>query len=704
MNCFFRFLVRTFSNGHSIASGLVITVFTFTLAIQAQTNIPLKDSVSLDEVLVTAGRYPQSLRSLAAPVQVVGNSRLQLNPTGDLSSALASVPGVQLQSGTAQTLKLTIRGIGSRSQYGTNRTRAYLNDIPLTGGDGTSVFDDLELSFMERAEITKGSYSAWYGGGMGGAVRFKTRSISDEPTETSIYNNHLNDRGFALSSADASVTAGSFGLLKYSGSASVGYSSGKLMAGVARLSGDGFRDNSAYERTSGLLTGEQSLSKFGMLSYLLLLSDVKAYTPSSVDENTFRNSPESAAPNWLAVNGFKEYQRMLAGLRLETPLQARWMNTFLLTANRYDQYELRPFNILDDESVTVSFQESVRYTSPALTAAIGVEGLMERYSWQTQANATHAILTDAQELRSHLNAFVSMELKPVEQLRISLAANINLTAYQLKHQLPAVSSDHLAGKPIVSPMTGIVFHLTDGLSFYGSAGHGFSNPTVEESLGSDGLMNAALRPEQGWTVDAGIKSWFFNSKLAVQASVYMIFLDDLLVTMRPAEDVFYGANAGSSLLKGLEGTLRYRPFPWLNYSLSASFSENRFRSFTDEGVDYSGKHLPGIPGTQVYSELMAELPLHLQFNVVYRYTGSQFADDANSVEVGDWSTFDLGLRYDAPLAGKLRFHASVSAHNIFDEKYASMILINAPSFAGRAPRYYYPALPRNFAVKVQLKW
>lgn len=690
---------------------ITCTVIYCAQPVQSQEYISIQDSVRLDDIQVTAARYPQSLRSLAAPVQFVTRDQLQLNLIGDLSSSLSSVPGVHLQSGTFQTLKLTLRGIGSRSQYGTNRTRVYLNDIPLTGGDGTSVFDDIELSFVERAEITKGSYSAWYGGGIGGAVRFKTRSFSNESGKTSLFNHHsttdnplLTDCSFALSSADAGITAGSFGLLKFTGSASVGYSSGKLMTAVARLSGKGFRENSAFERTSGLLTGEQYLSELGELKYMLMLSDVKAFTPSSVDENTFRTSPGSAAPNWLAVKGYKEYKRMLAGLRLETPIHSRWTNTLLLTTNRYDQYELRPFNILDDESVTFSFQESLRYTTPGLIAAIGMEGLTERYSWQTMANTSHTVLTDAQELRSHLNGFLSMEVKPHDQLRLSLAANINLTAYQLNHHLPAVSSDRFSGKPIVSPMAGIVYEVSDQLLVYGSVGHGFSTPTVEESLGSDGMMNAALRPEQGWTVDAGFKSWLFNSKLAVQGSLYTIFLDDLLVTMRPSEDVFYGANAGSSLLKGLEGILRYHPFQWLEYSLSASLSENRFRSFTNEGSEYTGNHLPGIPRSQVHSELIVRLPHQLKFNIVYRYIGSQFADDANTVEVKDWNTVDAGLRYEGTLTGKLVFNTSLSVQNIFNEQYASMILINAPTFSGRAPRYFYPALPRNFAVTVQVKW
>ena len=667
----------------TLAVWLAIGLFVDLPLFSQQLEQVVRDTVQLDEVQVTAARYPQTLRSIAAPVQLVGFSQLERSASGDLSAALSSVPGVQLQSGTSQTLKLTLRGIGSRSQYSTNRTRVYLNDIPLTGGDGTSVFDDLELSFIDRAEITSGSYSAWYGGGMGGAVRFVTRKKLPF-------------------SVEAGVTAGSYGFLKFSGMAFKELQSGQLAAGVARVSGDGYRENSSFSRNSGLITGEHRLPAIGTLSYLLMLSDVKAFTPSSVDEATYLQTPSAAAPNWLATRGYKEYNRLLAGLKLETALSSEWTNTLLVSTNSYDQYELRPFNILDDQSVTISVQESLRNTTSTLTTAFGVEGFLERYNWQIKANNTKALLNDAQELRQHANSFASVEYHPADRLRISVAANLNVTAYQLLQSATASKSEMISLK--VSPMTGIVYHFSDQLSLYGSAGHGFSNPTVEESLSSDGSMNTLLRPEQGWTIDLGFKSRIFSSRLSLQASIYAIFLSDLLVTKRPAEDVFYGDNAGSALLKGIETKLHYRPSGWLTYSLSASVSGNRFQTFTDDGVDYAGNQLPGIPRVQVFSELVADLPVDLQINLIYRHSGSQFLNDANTLELEGWQTLDLGLRYQHLFKNNFRSTARIAFSNLFDEHYASMILINAPSFAGRAPRYYYPALPRNVNVKLQFQW
>ena len=107
----------------------------------------------LNEIVVTSLQNNQPLRNISAPIQIIGKSKIDISYIGDISSVLNSVPGIQMQSGTFQTTKITIRGIGSRSPYSTNRTRAFVDDIPLTTGDGTTVIDDVELSFIDKIEI-----------------------------------------------------------------------------------------------------------------------------------------------------------------------------------------------------------------------------------------------------------------------------------------------------------------------------------------------------------------------------------------------------------------------------------------------------------------------------------------------------------------------------------------------------------------------
>ena len=52
---------------------------------------------------------------------------------------------------------------------------------------------------------------------------------------------------------------------------------------------------------------------------------------------------------------------------------------------------------------------------------------------------------------------------------------------------------------------------------------------------------------------------------------------------------------------------------------------------------------------------------------------------------------------------KINLNIITGVKNLFDEKYASMILINAKGFGGKKPRYYYPGLPRNYFISLNIK-
>jgi iron complex outermembrane receptor protein len=76
-------------------------------------------------------------------------------------------------------------------------------------------------------------------------------------------------------------------------------------------------------------------------------------------------------------------------------------------------------------------------------------------------------------------------------------------------------------------------------------------------------------------------------------------------------------------------------------------------------------------------------------------TGKQFLDDANTKSYESYTVADLKAGYKMSVKQiKLNFYSGVN--NLLDTKYASMILVNAPSFGGNLPRYYYPGIPRYF--------
>ena len=646
-------------------------------------------NIELDDILVTSYRYNNNVRQVAAPVQIIASKSIENNDIGNVSAMLNTLSGINMQSGTFQTTKLTIRGIGSRSPYSTNRTRAYLDGIPLTTGDGTTVIDDVELTFIDKIEVTKGPHSAWYGSGMGGSIRFVSKQNSENKFQ-----------------ASSQYSIGSFGLDKFSVHSQIPQSKGFLNLGFARISGDGYRQNSNFYRNSVMLSGE--FTQKSKLNYILVYSDVDAKTPSSINEETFVNNPENAATNWLDVKGYKKYKRLLGGLSAETPISKSLKNKLTVSSSFYDQYELRPFNILDDNALSFSLQENLMYSHSAFSFSAGLEWLYENYFWRILENNSFLEKQKSKELRNQYNAYFNVETKLHPNLSLSLAGNLNATTYTITDLFVNDATDYSGrffNKMIFSPKLGINYRHNQQISLYASVGHGFSNPTVEESLNSAGFLNSNLKPEQGWTVDVGTKIIALSNTLFFDASAYYILLHNLLVTKRISEELFFGENAGTSSLKGLEFQLKYRPVELFQLTASLNGSQNKFKSFISDGIDYAGKELPGIPSINSHVDLQTRLFKKLQLNALYSYSGSQYLNDANSASTNDWQTLNLRAAYTLTIAKKFEIECIAAINNIFDERYASMVLINAPSFGGRAPRYYYPGMPRNvlFTLKIKMR-
>ena len=644
-------------------------------------------NIELDDILVTSYRYNNNVRQVAAPVQIIAAKSIENNDIGNVSAMLNTLSGINMQSGTFQTTKLTIRGIGSRSPYSTNRTRAYLDGIPLTTGDGTTVIDDVELTFIDKIEVIKGPHSAWYGSGMGGSIRFVSKQNSENKFQTS-----------------AQYSLGSYGLDKFSVHSQIPQSKGFMNLGLARISGDGYRQNSNFYRNSVMLSGE--FTQKNKLNYILVYSDVDAKTPSSINEVTFVNNPENAATNWLDVQGYKKYKRLLGGLSAETPIGASLKNKLTVSSSVYDQYELRPFNILDDNALSFSLQENLMYSHSAFNFSAGLEWLYENYFWRILENNSLLEKQKSKELRNQYNVYFNVETKLHPNLSLSLAGNLNATTYTISDLFTNDATDYSGkffNKMIFSPKLGINYRYNQQISLYASVGHGFSNPTVEESLNSAGFLNSNLKPEQGWTVDVGTKIIALSNTLFFDASAYYILLHNLLVTKRVSEELFFGENAGTSSLKGLEFQLKYRPVELFQLTASLNASENKFKSFVSDGIDYAGKELPGIPSINSHVDIQTRLLKKLQLNAIYNYSGIQYLNDANSASTNDWQTLNFRAAYTLKIAKKFDMDCIAAINNIFDERYASMVLINAPSFSGRAPRYYYPGMPRNVLITLKVK-
>jgi iron complex outermembrane receptor protein len=647
-------------------------------------------SDELEEITITAFRSPYNIFNTPAPVNLILPEQLENGSALTPIDALNQIPGVLMHHGTLNTNRLTIRGIGSRSPYTTTKIKAYFGEIPLTAGDGETTLEDLENTAIQRVELIKGPSSSLYGAGLAGVILFHPKIVHKDFIQNQ-------------------TTLASFGTLKNTLTAGIRNGKMKVFALGSVLNSEGYRDNNNTNRENILLNSMYSFSEKSNLQILLKATKMKGYIPSSLDYETFQNNPESAAANWKEVEGFEEYTNAQVGISYNRFTLKEGKISVGAFGSFRNLDEQRPFNRLEESSDYIGLrayiQKVVANDNFRLIVTSGVELFRENYNWLTFDNDDDHSLSDNDEKRQYENLFVQMETNFKNKLFISAGLNGNLTHFTYIDNFHD-NGDQSANRnyqPVLSPRLGINLLLSDECSVYGNISHGFSTPTFEETLLPEGEINPDINPESGWNFEMGFRSQFSN-RIKLSASYYRIYINNLLVARRTGEDTYIGINAGQSVHPGLEAeatwvAITHKNSPLLTLRGNTTIANYHFNDFIDLDIDYSGNRLPGT-AKEVWSMGANLNPTkNLALNIWYRFNGKMPVNDANSDFSESFGITNAELKYMGK-KGKVKLEVKGGVQNIFNVHYASMLAVNALSFNGNSPRYYYPGQPKNYFISI----
>lgn len=133
----------------------------------------LAETPSLDEVVVTASRMPQSLDKTIADTTVLNEQDIRKSGAPDVPTILRNVAGVELSQngGTGKPSFLYLRGTDS------THVLVLLDGVRINSATtGTTALDQLMLDQVERIEVVRGNVSSLYGSeAIGGVVQIFTR-------------------------------------------------------------------------------------------------------------------------------------------------------------------------------------------------------------------------------------------------------------------------------------------------------------------------------------------------------------------------------------------------------------------------------------------------------------------------------------------------------------------------------------------------
>lgn len=665
-----------------------------------------RDSITeLDEVILLDSLQSATDNGVIA-TKIIGAKVFQNYSPVDMVSAINQISGVYILSGALNTNRITIRGVGARTLFGTDKLRLYYNDIPITNGSGFSTIESFDLENLSSVEVIKGPKATNYGANLGGAILLNSK----QPTNESTYFRN-------------NFTVGSYSLVKNNLQFSLKENKVALNFHYGFLETDGYRENNRFKREGVLLDMNYQITPKTNIGLLFNHVDYNAQIPSSLGETDFRENPTKAAFTWKSAKGYEDNKYSLAGLTLNHAFSVKISNTTSIFYSYLDHYEPRPFGILEEYTNGYGFRTKFAGQWAANNSKIdynfGAELYKDEYQWSEfenlyqdnngQGSLQGDQFADNKEFRRQFNAFGNLLISFGKAFSTQIGLNVNKTYYDFRDEFNQGADNKSAERnfdAIVLPSLNLNYNFSATKSIYANISRGFSNPTVEETLTPDGVINPDIAQETGVNYEIGSKLLLLDRKLIMNLALYRMDIKNLLVAQRVGEDQYIGKNAGKTQHQGLELDAEYkidissklRVTPFISYT----YNDHSFVTFVDGDDDYSGNPLTGVPKHRLNSGLQAQLNNRFYWYSTHQYVGEIPLTDANELYSEAFNVVNSKVGYKNQLGKKLSMDIAFGINNIFDRNYAQSVLINTTGFGGAEPRYYYPGNDRNYYGSLRL--
>ena len=638
----------------------------------------------LDDIVINSNFYSKKLKDNNTSTSIIDDIEFRKNEGEFLINSLNQVTGVYSHSAGYNTNRITIRGMGSRSPYSTNKIKSYLNNIPLSNGVGETTIEDFGIDILDQIEINKGPNSSIFGSGLGGNIILKT------------------SKNFEKTVKIKSILK-SFNTYQNSISVSRKINRLNLLLNFEKLKSDGYRDNNTYDNNRVFASVNYEINEDYVIDLIHFYNSADALIPSSLSLENFINNPSSAAFSWRNVEGGEDYNRSLTGLTFNSK-KNKYSSSTTLFYKTFNNDENRPFNYLIEESDSYGFRHIGKFPLNSFDFSYGLEYSDENYlfsTWDEYGSNNQSIISQQTQNRKNYNYFLQLD-KSFKNSFLTIGIGSNKINYDWVDETESTSLSYNT-KTIISPRISYNHNL-DKISIFGNISHGFSSPNIDETLDENGIVNPDIKPETGWNYEVGIIGSTNDNSLSYNLGLYFMDIKNLLVAQRTSFDTFTGVNAGRTTHPGLEATINFPLFRGKNLTITSSNNFSKywyiFKDFNNRGTDYSQNKLTGVPSHTIYSKIMINLKNYLA-QISFQNVGKIPMNDSNELFTDSYSVIDLKLSRLYSIKN-LGINISTGINNLFDTRYASGIVINARGFGGRDPRFYYPGLPRNYFISLSI--
>lgn len=650
----------------------------------------------LPSYTVSATRMDESELRVPFSLSRVNLGALQsVSPQLSLDESLQTVPGVFVLNPTnfAQDSRIAIRGFGARANFGIRGIRLVVDGIPATTPDGQGSVDGLDLGSAESMQVIRGPASALYGAASGGVILIET------------------ERGPEIPFVETRGTFGDYGLVQGQVKAGGQVENLNYVVSATTLDFDGYRANNQTENERIHAKFIYDLSKTSSLTALVNIIDYPLQNdPGGLTLGEVQADPRQARDRNLQYDSGESVKQEQFGL------------VYKHRVNESHELELKSYYTHRDfanklpfvDGGQVAFERDFfgggalyRFKGDRWNVATGIDVDLQddaRENFDNLDGARGPQSLEQDERIQSLGFFVSSSYALSEALTFSAALRQDYVDFDLEDTFLGNGDD--SGKrefEETSPMLGLIWEAMPGFAVFANVATSFETPTTTELANpTGGGFNPNLTSQTATSFEMGVKGLraLGVREMRYELTAFQIDIKDALVpfelSSQPGRD-FY-RNAGKSERTGIEAALQMELLPDLTANLSYTWSDFTYRDFDSSSGNLSGNYLPGIPEHvgNVQIRYQKDSGLFLQWNT--RYTGSFYANDANTESIDAYTVTDLRLGVERAFGG-WTVEPFLGLNNLFDQSYNANIRINA--FGGR---YYEPAPERNLYGGLRIRY
>ena len=661
-----------------------IIFFLFQISTAQQKNIK-NDTLVLDEVTIESVKIPLKEKKSLYPITQINFKDYQsLTPQINISEFLESVPGLFILNNNnyAQDARISIRGFGSRANFGVRGIKIYVDGIPETSADGQSQTDNINLEIIEKVEVFRGNNSSLFGSSSGGAISITT--FED-------FKKDFINVGYSLGSFNTSKKQATIGLVN---------KNEKMIFFISNTKSSGYRSHSGYENFNMNFKYIKPLNANNKLQLIAnFLNSPSANDPGGLNLDEVKNNRSEGRSRNIQYDAGEKVKQYKVGLNLTSIIRKLQLSNSVYYNQRLFDGKL-PFGsggIIDLNRAFWGYKLNVNIQG-YLNYDLGFSYNNQKDDRQRFFN-DEGIKTDqvmGQNENYENTSLYFFGSKSLGKLNFSGGARFENNVISLDSYFKP-SDKKISRINSFNPSVNFLYEF-DKIDVFANFSSGYETPTLNELSATSNQtgFNDDLKNIKSNTFEIGFANLKKDNIINYSIRLFNISTINEITPYQLNDGLVLYRNAGKTNKKGAEVEFNGKISDQLNFEYVASIGNYKFESFKFIENDFSNNVIPGIPKSQHNIKIKYKNESNFNLVVGLKRVGKMFADNSNKTEIDAYSSISVKMSKNLNLF-ETSITPFISIDNLFNEEYFDNIRINA-----FGSRFYEPAAGINFVGGLKL--